>query len=463
MSDETKERLKQAVTALRDMREALEAERRDKRAPIAIIGMACRFPGGASGVDAYWRNLTTGKDAIAEIPRDRFDLDAYYDPDPDAPGKMYTRYGGFLREVAAFDAPFFGISAREAAMMDPQQRHALEVAWEALEHAGQVPAELAKAPAGVFLGICNNDYAKLRSESQDYEGFDIYSYPGNALSIASGRISYALGLEGPSLSIDTACSSSLVAVHSALSSLRRRECDLAIAGGVNLLLSPETFVQLSRLKALSKDGRCRTFDAAANGYVRGEGCGMVVLKRAADAVRDRDRIWALIRGSAVNNDGKTAGITAPNVSSQIAVLRRALEDAAASPSDLGFVETHGTGTPLGDPIEAEALKEVLGVSGERCWLGAVKSNIGHLEAAAGVAGLIKAVLCLSEEKIPQNLHFSRLNPRISFDGSELEVPTKLEPWPRTDRVRLAGVSSFGMSGTNAHLILEEAPRRQGPT
>ncbi len=424
---------------------------------IAVIGIGCRFP-QADGPDAFWELLRNGVDAISEVPPERWTVDAYYDADAERPGRMRTRYGGFLGGVDRFDAAFFGISSHEAKRMDPQQRLLLEVAWEALEHAGIPPDRLAGQAVGVFLGICANEYARF--QTSDPALIDGYAGTGNALSVAANRLSYALDLRGPSLALDTACSSSLVALHQACLSLRTGECRTALAGGVNLTLTPHWTIAFSQAGMMAADGRCKTFDAAADGYVRGEGCGLVVLKRLRDAQADGDRPLAVIRGSAVNQDGRSNGLTAPNRHAQEEVMSRALEQAGLPPAAIDYVEAHGTGTPLGDPIEVNALKAVLLAGrppGRLCAVGSVKTNIGHLEAAAGIAGVIKTVLALHHEVIPPHLHLKRLNEQIELAGTPLYVPTRAVPWPRTAVPRRAGVSSFGFGGTNAHVILEEAP------
>ncbi|HMG57358.1 MAG TPA: type I polyketide synthase, partial [Kofleriaceae bacterium] len=400
------------------------------------------------------------RDAIAEVPRERWDVDAFYDADPDAPGAMYTRYGGFLDRVDGFDPQFFEISPREAARMDPQQRLLLEVAWEALEDAGMAPDTLRRSPTAVFVGACSHDYEQLQTRGTSFGQVDAHTLTGDLASVLSGRVSYLLGLEGPSLTVDTACSSSLVAIHLACESLRSGQCNAALAGGVNLILSPDGFVKLSRMRALSPEGRCRAFDVRANGYARGEGAALLVLKRLSDARRSGDRIWALVPGSAVNHDGRSAGLTAPNGLAQRDVVRAALAAAGVAPPDVGYIEAHGTGTPLGDPIEMEALAEVFGqprTDGSRCVVGSIKTNLGHLEGAAGVAGVLKAIVALHHECIPLHLHQTALNPRIRIAGTPLVIPRAAEPWPRGDRPRVAGVSSFGISGTNAHVIVAEAP------
>ncbi|HTN85332.1 MAG TPA: acyltransferase domain-containing protein, partial [Sorangium sp.] len=432
--------------------------------PIAIVGVGCRFPGGVRDAASFWRLLEQEVDAICEVPGDRWDIDAYYDPDPDAKGKMTSRWGGFLDELDRFDAAFFGISPREAASIDPQQRLLLEVTWEALEDAGQTLDQLMGSDTGVYVGIGGSEY-QARALSRA-EAIDAYSMLGTLHSTAVGRLSYWLGLKGPNLPVDTACSSSLVAVHLACQALRSGECSMAIAGGVNVTLTPEPSVFLSRLRALSPTGRCRAFSADADGYVRSEGCGLFVLKRLADARREGDAILAVIRGSAVNQDGRSNGLTAPNGPSQEAVIRRALEQARVSPAAVGYVETHGTGTPLGDPIEVQAVAAVLGegrAPDVPVVLGSVKTNIGHAEAAAGAAGLLKAALALRNGLIPRTLHVAALNPHVPWAELPVKVAAEPVPWPAGGAPRVAGVSSFGFSGTNAHVVLEEAPApRPGP-
>ncbi|WP_437947156.1 SDR family NAD(P)-dependent oxidoreductase [Sorangium sp. So ce296] len=430
-----------------------------EREPIAIVGLGCRLPGGVADAEGFWQLLADGVDAVGPIPEERWDADAYYDPDPDAPGKTYAREGAFLSTSPdLFDARFFGISPREAANIDPQHRLLMEVIWEAFEHAGLVPG--GDPLTGVFVGIGLSDYGVLQRESERLEAMDAYTMSGTFTSFSAGRLSYVLGLQGPSAAVDTACSSSLVAVHLACQSLRASECNVAVAGGVQLMLAPLMYVYLARARALAPDGRCKTFSAEANGYGRGEGCGMVVLKRLSDARRDGDRVLAVIRGSAVNNDGHSSGLTVPNGQAQQAVIRKALSDARLSPGDVDYVEAHGTGTPLGDPIEVEALAAVYGAGrpAERpLRIGAVKTNIGHLEAAAGIAGLMKVVLSLQHGELPAHLHASALNPRIPWTELPVEVTTRAAAWRGEGRRRRAGVSSFGMSGTNAHVLLEEAP------
>ena len=421
--------------------------------PIAIVGIGCRLPGGITDTESYWSLLRSGTDAITEIPADRWDVDAYFDPDPDAPGKMITRYGGFIDDVDRFDAPFFGIARREAVAMDPQQRLLLEVAWEALEDAGVVPSTLLGSKTGVYVGISNSDYSRLLAQHTGSADIDAYAGTGTTLSVAAGRLSYVLGLQGPAVSVDTACSSSLVATHLACQALRNGDCDAALAAGVNLILAPEPTIYFSKVRVMAPDGRCKTFDADADGYTRGEGCGVVVLERLDDAIAAGHRVLAVIRGTAVNQDGRSFGLTAPNGPAQEAVIRQALDAGGVAPADVGYVECHGTGTILGDPIEVQALAKVYGEGRDgRLSIGSVKTNIGHLESAAGVAGLIKAVLTLRHREIAPHLHLRTPNPRVDWDTLPLDIVTKPTPWahPR----RLAAVSSFGLSGTNAHIVIE---------
>lgn len=423
--------------------------------PIAVIGLSCRFP-QAENPQAFWELLRNGVDAITEVPSDRWDVDEFHSENPD-PGKVTTRFGAFLDDVDLFDPAFFGISPREAARMDPQQRLLLEVSWEALENAFIPPPSLAGTRTGVFVGISSYDYSRL--QFNDPEMIDAYAGTGNAHSIAANRLSYVFDLRGPSMAVDTACSSSLVSVHLACQSLRSGESDLALAGGVNLILTPELTITFSQARMLSPDGHCKTFDANADGYVRGEGCGVVILKRLSDAMRDGDNVLALIRGSAVNQDGRSNGLTAPNGLAQQDVIRTALAQAQVTPEQISFIEAHGTGTPLGDPIEMASLRAVLGDdSNQRVLVGSVKTNIGHLESAAGIAGLIKVILSMKNEAIPPHLHLKEINPYLSLEGSRLEIGTYLRPWKRRDLPRFAGISSFGFGGTNAHIVLSDAPR-----
>ncbi len=431
-----------------------------KNEAIAIIGFGCRFPGDAIDGESYWRVLRDGIDAISEVPRERWSLDEHFSSNRDDPGKMYTRHGGFLRDVDLFDPAFFRISPREAESMDPQHRLLLEVSWEALENAGIRAEDLKGSQTGVFVGITTHDYAHLLMQNGGDRGVDSYFFTGNPLNTAAGRISYTLGLTGPAIALDTACSSSLVAIHQACQALRNGECTMALAGGVNLILAPETTVAVCRTHALSPDGRCRSFDESANGFVRSEGCGVVVLKPESRALADGDSILAVIRGSAVNHDGASSGFTVPNGRAQEAVLRKALGDAIA-PSQVDYIEAHGSGTQLGDPIEVRALAAVFGSGGERAGklrIGSVKSNIGHTESAAGVAGVIKVLLALQHERLPASLHVRNPTPLISWSETPLEICREPVPWKRGERKRIAGVSAFGASGTNAHLLIEEAPQ-----
>ncbi|RJS23212.1 polyketide synthase [Corallococcus sp. H22C18031201] len=424
--------------------------------PIALVGMGCRFPGGVDSPEAYWELLRSGRDAVTEVPSERWSLDAYYSPVPGTPGKMYTRHGAFVSGVDRFDPLFFGISPREAVVMDPQQRILLEVSWEALEHAGLAPSRLRGTATGVFVGIMHRDYTYLVHTSA---AVDTHTGSGTGLSVAAGRIAHLLALEGPALVVDTACSSSLVAVHLACQSLRGGECDVALAAGINLILSPMSTIVECQMRMLSAEGRCKTFDARADGFVRGEGCGVVVLKRLSDALADGDDVIAILRGSAVNHDGHSSGLLVPNGAAQEKVIRAALRNGGVSASQVDYVEAHGTGTALGDPIEVEALGRVFSDARHRespLLIGSVKTNIGHTEIAAGMAGLMKAALGLRHGEVPRNLHFERPNPEIRWSELPVSVVTAQRPWPGGTR-RFAGVSAFGYSGTNAHVVLESAP------
>jgi acyl transferase domain-containing protein/acyl carrier protein len=448
------------LLALKEARVKLEEFEQAKSEPIAIIGMGCRFPGQSNTPEEFWRLLRDGVDATIDAPAGRWDIDKYYDPDPEAPGKMYVQRGGFLSQIDQFDAQFFGISPRQALSMDPQQRLVLEVGWEAIENAGQSAEQLRDSLTGVFMGVAVNEYARLMTMKGGPQAIDPYFSTGNVLNAISGRLSYTLGLCGPSIAIDTACSSSLVAVHLACQSLRNHESNLALAGGVNLMVLPELTVALCKTRMLSPDGRCRSFDEAASGMGRSEGCGIIVLKRLSEALRDEDPILALIRSSAVNQDGPSSGFTVPSKIAQEALMRQVLTKARLEPAAIDYVEAHGTGTPVGDPIEVQAMSSVFtpGRSLEQpLLLGSVKANIGHPEASAGIAGLIKTVLALQNELIPAQIHFHTPNSYIPWKELPVRVPIVNYPWPRSERPRIAGVNSFGFSGTNAHLLLEEAP------
>ncbi|WP_344291537.1 type I polyketide synthase, partial [Streptomyces synnematoformans] len=428
---------------------------------IAIVGAGCRFPGGISGPDDFWRALTSGTDVITEVPPTRWDVDRYYSPDAGATGRMYSRWGGFIEGETRFDTDFFGISPRESRQIDPQHRMMLEVAWEALENAGLVPEELAGSRTGVYVGGLGMDYTLLHSRQAGMGGIDPWYASGKEPSFHSGRLSYLLQFHGPSLSLSTACSSSLVAVHLARQSLLAGECDAALAGGVNLLLSPDLNVFMCQIGAMSKDGRCKTFDASADGIVRGDGAVVLVLKRLSDALAGGDDVIAVIRGSAVNHDGASAGLTAPNGAAQQALLRQALAGAGLEPHRVGYVEAHGTGTPLGDPIEMSALASVLGEgrSGhDPLLVGSLKTNFGHTDGAAGAAGLLKAALSVRHGRIPPHLHLRDPSPSIRWDRWPVHVPVELTDFPGDPRHRVAGASAFGLSGTNAHVVVESPPQ-----
>jgi myxalamid-type polyketide synthase MxaE and MxaD len=448
--------IKQALAAIRDLRAQLDAVQARETEPIAIVGMSCRYPGCAD-LASFWRLLLEGRDAVTEVPADRWSLDAFYDPDPSRPGKMTSRWAGVIDRLDEFDAAFFGISPREAPHVDPRQRLALELMWEALEQAGIPPDSLAGTLTGVFMATLTNDYDHLLFD--DLRRADAYSGAGTANSIVANRLSYFLDVRGPSLALDTACSGSLVAVHLACESLRRGESTLALAGGVNVNLMPKSNVFFSKAGALSPSGRCKTFDGRADGMVRSDGAGVIVLKRLSDARRDGDRVIAVIKGSAVNHDGRSNGLMAPNGDAQKAVLTDAYRRAGVTPASVQYIEAHGTGTKLGDPIEVQALGEVLTAdrpADRKCLLGSLKTNVGHTEAAAGIGGLIKTALALSHRVIPPAVHFSEPNPLIPFDRLPFEVPREASAWPSPDAPLVAGVSGFGFGGTNAHVVLQDA-------
>ncbi len=445
----------QVALALQQALSRLKEAREQRFEPLAVIGVGCRFP-GAANIDAYWSLLSEGRCALAATPGDRFNGAALLATRDKEPGKITANRAGFVNDVDQFDAAFFGISRKEAQSLDPQHRMLLEVVWDALEHAALNPDTLRGTRTGLYLGICSNDYLHLLT-NRDYREIDPYLGIGNAHSTAAGRISYFMHWQGPSLAIDTACSSSLVAVHTAARALRNQDCDVAIAAGVNLILTPELSITLSQSGMLSPRGLCQTFAADADGFVRGEGCGVVVLKRLSQALADGDRILATVRGSAVNQDGRSNGLTAPNGLSQQEVIRAALADGGVDAEQVDYIEAHGTGTPLGDPIEMGSLGAVFGQRKHKLTVGSVKTNLGHLEGAAGIAGFIKTCLALHHGYIPAHLHFDRPSPHVDW-SLPVEIPTAGQEWQRSEaRRRLAGVSSFGFGGTNAHVILEEAP------
>jgi acyl transferase domain-containing protein len=428
--------------------------------PIAIIGMGCRFP-GANSPSEYWNVLCSGRSMMRDVPSDRWNADRFYDPDPDRPGTTYVRKGGFLQgAVDEFDAAFFGISPRDAMYMDPQQRLLLEVAWETFEDAGVVPQEPAKRDTGVFIGGFTLDSLILQASPANLARTGIRSPTGTSMTMLANRLSYCFDFSGPSVSVDTACSASLVALHLACRALTHGECSLALAGGVNVMLVPQYWVVMSKGRFLAKDGYCKSFDEAADGYARGEGAGLVLLKPLHAALRDGNEIYAVVRGTGVNHDGRTGGISEPNPHAQEALIRQVYARAGVPMNSVRYVEAHGTGTAVGDPAEASVLGRTFGAgrsASDRCVVGSAKAAIGHLEAAAGVAGVIKAALCLHHHEIPPQAKLQTPNPSIPFDALGLRLARERELMPRDDAPTYVGVNSFGYGGTNAHAILQSAP------
>jgi acyl transferase domain-containing protein len=456
--DKTTQLMQNALREIQNLRAKVSDLEKQRNEPIAVIGMGCHFPGGAENPEKFWQLLVDGVDAVSEVPAQRWPIDSYYDANPDAPGKMHTRYGGFLTApIDEFDPQFFGMTPREAISLDPQQRLLMETTWQALENANIAPDSLFKSKTGVYIGMASGDYAH-KMLNADARYLDAYYETGNALSVAAGRLSYLLGLTSPGLVVDTACSSSLVALHLACQALRSGECDQAIVGGVNVMVTPANSIAFSTAQMLSADGRCKTFAANADGYGRGEGCGIVILKRLQSALDDKDCVLAVVRGSAVNQDGASGGLTVPNGVSQQAVIKQALANAGVKPEQVSYIEAHGTGTRLGDPIEINALAEVFGRSETRqspLSVGSVKTNLGHLEAAAGIAGVIKTVLALQHRYLPKHLHFEQASPQIDWQRMPIQVTAQSADWQEQAGSRIAGVSSFGFSGTNAHVIVEQ--------